>query len=52
MTFYVDMEKSLLEAIRMEKGDISLTRKDNMPAPTYYSAEESKTTQEEKNPPA
>lgn len=35
MGFYEDIEKSLMEAIEMEKGSISLEQKENMPAPTY-----------------
>lgn len=36
MGFYEDMEKSLLEAIEIEKGKIPLTERKGMPAPTYY----------------
>ena len=39
MGFYQDLEKSLLEAIEMEKGDITLTQKENMPAPTFIVSE-------------
>ena len=35
MGFYEDMEKSLLEAIAMEKGGLPLTEKEDMPAMTY-----------------
>lgn len=35
MGFYEDIEKSLMEAIEMEKGSISLEQIENMPAPTY-----------------
>ena len=36
MSFYEDMEKSLLEAIEMEKGNIPVKERRNMPAKTYY----------------
>lgn len=39
MGFYEDMEKSLLEAIEMEKGNIPLTKKENMPAPTFTASD-------------
>lgn len=39
MEFYEDMEKSLLEAIEMEKGNIPLIEKVNMPAPTFISSD-------------
>lgn len=39
MSFFEDMEKCLTEAIVMEKGDIPLTQKKNMPAPTFYAEE-------------
>ena len=39
MGFYEDIEKSLLEAIEMEKGNIPLEKRENMPAPTYIVAE-------------
>ncbi|MDY4028438.1 MAG: helix-turn-helix transcriptional regulator [Butyrivibrio crossotus] len=39
MGLYEDLEKGLLEAIAMEKGDIPMVKKDNMPAPTYTAAE-------------
>lgn len=35
MGFYEDIEKSLLEAIEIEKGNIPLAEKENMPAPTF-----------------
>ena len=35
MGFYEDMEKSLFEAIEMEKGNIPVVQRENMPAPTY-----------------
>lgn len=38
MGFYEDMEKSLLEAIEIEKGNIPLTERKGMPAPTFYVA--------------
>ena len=39
MGFFEDMEKALLEAIEMENGDIPMTERENMPAPTFYAAE-------------
>ena len=35
MSFYEDMVKSLSEAIEMERGNLLLKEKDNMPAPTF-----------------
>lgn len=35
MSFYDDLEKSLMEAIQMEKGIIPMKLKEDMPAPTY-----------------
>lgn len=42
MGFYDDMEKSLMEAIVMEKGNITLEEKENMPAPTFIVSNEEK----------
>ncbi len=42
MGFYDDIEKSLLEAIAIEKGNISLTEKENMPAPTFFASNKEK----------
>ena len=39
MGFCEDMEKSLLEAIEMEKGNIPIVEKENMPAPTFVSSD-------------
>ena len=39
MSFYEDMERALLEAIEIEKGNIPLTKREGMPAPTYYVAD-------------
>ena len=36
MSFYEDMEKSLLEAIEIEKGTIPVKKREGMPADTYY----------------
>lgn len=36
MSFYEDMEKSLLEAIEVEKGNIPLKERKGMAAPTFY----------------
>ena len=35
MNIFKDLEKSLLEAIEMEKGQLPLEEKENMPAPTF-----------------
>ena len=35
MSFYDDLEKSLCEAIQMEKGNVPMILKEDMPAPTY-----------------
>ena len=40
MSFYDDMEKALLEAIEIEKGNIPLTERKGMAAPTYYVADD------------
>ncbi len=42
MSFYEDMEKSLLQAIVMEKGEIPLTERKNMPAPTFVAENKEK----------
>lgn len=42
MGFYEDMEKSLLEAIEMEKGNIPLVQKKDMPAPTFVASDKEK----------
>lgn len=42
MGVYNDMERSLLEAIEMEKGNIPLTQRENMPAPTFIAADKEK----------
>lgn len=42
MSFYEDMEKSLLEAIEIEKGNIPLKERKGMPAPTYYISDDDK----------
>lgn len=36
MSFFEDMEKSLLEAIEIEKGNVPLVERKGMAAPTYY----------------
>ena len=41
MSFYDDLKISLLEAIEIEKGGISLEEKKGMPGPTYFVREES-----------
>lgn len=40
MSFYEDMERALLEAIEIEKGNIPLTEREGMPAKTFYVAED------------
>ena len=42
MSFYEDVEKSLMEAIEIEKGNIPLTEREGMPAPTYYISDDDK----------
>lgn len=42
MGFYEDLEKGLLEAIEMEKGNIPLASRENMPAPTFYAENKEK----------
>lgn len=39
MGFYEDLERGLLEAIAMEKGEIPVIEKANMPAPTFIAAD-------------
>lgn len=39
--FFDDTMQGLLEAIEIEKGNIPLTEKPNMAAPTFYVAEDS-----------
>ncbi len=39
MGFYEDLERGLLEAIAMEKGDIPVVERGNMPAPTFVAAD-------------
>lgn len=42
MGFYEDIERGLLEAIAMEKGEIPVVEKGNMPAPTFVAADKEK----------
>lgn len=42
MGFYEDLEKSLLEAIEIEKGHIPMEEKKGLPAPTFFAAEKEK----------
>lgn len=42
MSFYEDMEKALLEAIEIEKGNIPVKERKNMPAKTFYVDEENR----------
>ena len=39
MGFYEDIERGILEAIEMEKGNVPLEKRENMPVPTYIVAE-------------
>ena len=39
MGMYNDIEKSLLEAIAIEKGNVQLSKRENMPALTLYAAD-------------
>jgi len=39
MSFYDDMEKALLEATEIEKGETVLTKRENMSATTYIVSE-------------
>lgn len=39
MSFFEDLEKGLLEAIAMEKGEIPVVEKKDMPAPTFVAAD-------------
>ncbi len=38
--FFDDTMKGLLEAIEIEKGNIPLKKRDSMPAPTFYVADD------------
>lgn len=38
-TFFEDTMQGLLEAVDMEKGNIPLKEKENMPAPTFIASE-------------
>lgn len=42
MGFYEDMEKSLLEAIDIDRGNILVAQKENMPAPTFIAVNKEK----------
>ena len=41
-TFFDDTMQGLLEAVEIEKGNVPLIKKKNMPAPTYVAASEEK----------
>lgn len=41
-TFFEDTMQGLLEAVDMEKGNIPLEKKENMPAPTFIASEKEK----------
>ena len=41
-TFFDDTMQGLLEAVEIEKGNVPLIKKENMPAPTYVAASEEK----------
>lgn len=47
MGFYEDIERGLLEAIAMEKGEIPVVEKEGMPAPTLVAADKEKKLIEE-----
>lgn len=49
MSFFTDMEKSLLEAIEIEKGNVPVIEREGMAAPTYYIADSDKELIEEIN---
>ncbi|MCD7905661.1 MAG: helix-turn-helix transcriptional regulator [Clostridiales bacterium] len=36
MSFFEDMQRDLTEAIVMEKGNVPLCQREDMPAPTFY----------------
>lgn len=40
--FFKDTMQGLLEAVKIEKGNLPLTERENMPAPTFYVAENDK----------
>lgn len=40
--FFDDTMQGLLEAVEMEKGNIDLSKRENMPAPTFYAANREK----------
>lgn len=42
MGLYEDLEKGLLEAIEIEKNQLPLNQRSNMPAPTFYAADREK----------
>jgi len=48
MGFYENLVKSLLQAIEIEKGNVTLVQRENMPAPTFYVAESETIKQGEK----
>lgn len=39
MKFYEDVEKSLLEAIEIGKGNIKVEKREDMPASTFFASE-------------
>ena len=47
MGFYEDIERGLLEAIAMERGEIPVVERENMPAPTFAAADKEKKLIEE-----
>ena len=40
--FFEETMQGLLEAVAIEKGEISLEKKDNMPAPTFIASDKEK----------
>ena len=43
MSLYEDLEKGLLEAVEIEKKQVPLSQRPNMPAPTFYAENREKT---------
>lgn len=42
MSAFEDLQKSLVEAIEIEKGNIAMSSRKDMPAPTYFAIEREK----------
>ena len=43
ISLYEDLEKGLLEAVEIEKKQVPLSQRPNMPAPTFYAENREKT---------